>query len=122
MLPMRRGRSQSPRHARHGPVASRVRHARHRPAADQPGEADPAQSSSFGLRDHRGSSRPTPGPDPDARRRQRADMDHLALHYIEGIPYAATGVSVNQHTPPDIDLTPESIRLTTFFRPHELDA
>jgi len=42
-------------------------------------------------------------------------------YYIEGIPYAATGVSVNQHTPPDIDLTPESIRLTTFFRPHELD-
>lgn len=42
-------------------------------------------------------------------------------YYIESIPYAATGVSVNQHTPPDIDLTPESLRLTAFFRPDELD-
>jgi len=42
-------------------------------------------------------------------------------YYIEGIPYAATGVSVNQRTPPDLDLTSESLRLTAFFRPQELD-
>lgn len=43
-------------------------------------------------------------------------------YYIEGIPHSASGLSVNQHTPPDIDLTDESFTCTAFFQPHLLDA
>ena len=43
-------------------------------------------------------------------------------YYIEGIPHSANGLSVNQHTPPDIVLTDESFTCTAFFQPHLLDA
>ena len=43
-------------------------------------------------------------------------------YYIEGVPYSATGLSVNQYTPPDIVLTDESFTCTAFFQPHMLDA
>jgi hypothetical protein len=42
-------------------------------------------------------------------------------YYIEGVPYSATGLSVNQYTPPDIVLTDESFTCTAFFQPHMLD-
>ena len=49
---------------------------------------------------------------------------HVSLvgYYIEGIPFSATGLSLNQDTPPDIDLTDESFTCTAFFEPHLLDA
>ena len=49
---------------------------------------------------------------------------HVGLvgYYIEGVPHSATGLSLNQHTPPDIDLTDESFTCTAFFEPHLLDA
>jgi hypothetical protein len=42
-------------------------------------------------------------------------------YYIEGVPHSATGLTVNQHTPPDIVLTDESFTCTAFFPPHTLD-
>jgi hypothetical protein len=46
----------------------------------------------------------------------------LVGYYIEDIPFSATGLSLNQDTPPDIDLTDESFTCTAFFEPHLLDA
>jgi hypothetical protein len=43
-------------------------------------------------------------------------------YYIEGVPHSATGLSMNRHTPPDIDLTDESFTCIAFFEPHLLDA
>jgi hypothetical protein len=43
-------------------------------------------------------------------------------YYIDGVPHSATGLSVNQHTPPDINLTEESFTCTAFFQPQQLDA
>jgi hypothetical protein len=34
----------------------------------------------------------------------------LVGYYVEGVPHSATGLSVNQHTPPDIELPDESSR------------
>jgi hypothetical protein len=42
-------------------------------------------------------------------------------YYIEGVPHSATGVSLNQRTPPDITLTDESVTFTAFFPPHMVD-
>jgi hypothetical protein len=41
-------------------------------------------------------------------------------YYIEGAGVSATGLSLNQDTPPDIDLTDESFTCTAFFQPHML--
>jgi len=49
---------------------------------------------------------------------------HVSLvgYYIEGVPYPATGLSLNHHTPLDFSLTDESFTCTAFFQPHVLDA
>src|SRR5438128_1071876 len=48
---------------------------------------------------------------------------HVGLvgYHIEGIPYSATGLSVNPTATPDIDLTDASFSCTAFFRPELLD-